>query len=521
MRPTIWSPPIELSPDEQAVVKLIRRAKLFVWLREHRHELFDEEFQAELAEAYEESPVGQPPVPPAKLALATIVQAYTSSSDDEAIECMVMDRRWQLVLDCLDATHPPFSKGTLVGFRRWLVEHDLDRRLVERTIELADRTRHFSSRRLRAVLDSSPLWGAGRVEDTFNLLGHALRKAVSVLARQQGRGLAEVVSEAGAEVVAGSTSLKAALDQDWDQPEARDHALRVVLKALEGIEALVAAQPPQAQDPFVRANLAVARQVREQDVVENAEGQPTIRQGVAEDRRISVEDPDMRHGRKTRSLRIDGYKRHVLTELDSDLVRGCGMTPANLPEASVGEQIEADLASQAVTLGALYIDRAYLNSSLVQNRDPELEIFCKAFPVRNGPKFSKLEFALDWERQEMRCPNDVVLPFTPGGTVQFPAEICAQCPLKEQCTSSPQGRSVHVHPDEQLMGELRARQQTSEGRRQLRERVKVEHVLSHVGHWQGRRGRYRGQRKNLLDLRRSATVHNLHVIARQPHERAA
>jgi len=92
MRPTIWSPPVELSPDEQAVVKLIRRAKLFIWLREHRHELFDEEFQAELAEAYEESPVDQPPVPPAKLALATIVQAYTSSSDDEAIECMVMDR---------------------------------------------------------------------------------------------------------------------------------------------------------------------------------------------------------------------------------------------------------------------------------------------------------------------------------------------------------------------------------------------------------------------------------------------
>ena len=93
------------------------------------------------------------------------------------------------------------------------------------------------------------------------------------------------------------------------------------------------------------------------------------------------------------------------------------MIPANLPEASVGEQIEADLAAQEVTLRALYIDRAYLNSSLVQNRDPELEIFCKAFPVRNGPKFSKLEFALDRERQEMRCPNDVVLPFTPGGTV--------------------------------------------------------------------------------------------------------
>jgi transposase len=38
-------------------------------------------------------------------------------SDDEVIEATTMDRRWQLVLDCLDTETPPFSKGTLVAFR--------------------------------------------------------------------------------------------------------------------------------------------------------------------------------------------------------------------------------------------------------------------------------------------------------------------------------------------------------------------------------------------------------------------
>ena len=52
-----------------------------------------------------------------------------------------MDRRWQLVLDCMNAEEPPFSKGTLVGFRKRLIERDLDRRLVERTVELAARHR--------------------------------------------------------------------------------------------------------------------------------------------------------------------------------------------------------------------------------------------------------------------------------------------------------------------------------------------------------------------------------------------
>jgi len=140
MRPGVWRPRVEPSAAEEAVIRAVRRARLFVFLRRYRHELFDEDFQAELARAYANSPKGQPPVPPARLALATIVQAYTGASDDEVIEATVMDRRWQLVLDCMGAERPPFSKGTLVGFRGRLTEADLDRRLVERTVELAART---------------------------------------------------------------------------------------------------------------------------------------------------------------------------------------------------------------------------------------------------------------------------------------------------------------------------------------------------------------------------------------------
>ena len=75
---------------------------------------------------------------------------------------------------------------------------------------------------------------------------------------------------------------------------------------------------------------------------------------------------------------------------------------------------------------------------------------------------------------------------------------------------------MSIHPGEALLAELRRRQQTPDGRVKLRERVAVEHALAHVGHWQGRRARYRGIRKNLFDLRRVAVVHNLHIIARQP-----
>jgi hypothetical protein len=104
--------------------------------------------------------------------------------------------------------------------------------------------------------------------------------------------------------------------------------------------------------------LAAARQVQGQDTVVGADGVVRIRQGVAKDRRISIADPQMRHGRKTRSQRIDGDKRHVLGDLDTELVCAVGVTPANLPEAQVTDQITADLDAQQSTLGELNIDRA-------------------------------------------------------------------------------------------------------------------------------------------------------------------
>ena len=512
MQPSHWQPPVELSEQEEQIVKKIRKAKLFVFLRQHRHELLDEAFQQELASLYRQAERGQPPVAPAMLALALILEAYTGVSDDEVIEATVMDRRWQLVLDCLDTEQAPFSKGTLVAFRQRFIEAHLDRRLIERTIEIANQSQGFGPRALRAALDSSPLWGAGRVEDTYNLVGHALKKVMRVVADQQGRELVEVAQEAGAEVVC-KTSLKAALDRDWDQLGQREEALSVVLKVLQAVETWVQTLP-QEEAYLAQPPLEIAQQVKEQDVQVDEAGKASLIKGVAKDRRISVEDGQMRHGRKSRSVRVDGYKRHVLQDLDTGLIRAVGITPANAPEASVTEAISADLDRQKVCLKELHIDRAYLSSHLVRERPDELEVYCKAWPVHQGKGFHKQAFVLDWQRQTIQCPAKQEMPFAPGGTVHFPKETCDQCPLKSQCTTSSKGRSVSIHPDEALLIELRQRQQTPQGRAKLRERVAVEHTLAHVGQWQGRRARYRGLRKNLFDLRRCAVVHNLHVLAR-------
>jgi hypothetical protein len=301
---------------------------------------------------------------------------------------------------------------------------------------------------------------------------------------------------------------------NWDDPEQKILALNILLEALEQVETYVQAQPKETEHPVINSYLETARQIEVQDIEIDQHGRKKLRLGVAKERRISIEDEDMRHGRKSRSQKIDGYKRHVLRDLDNRLIRAVGITKANVPEASVTHSIEEDLKKQDIKLSELHIDRAYLSSELVKNRPLELTIYCKAWRVQNGTKFSKNAFILDWDNGTISCPNQVTLPFIIGGKVQFPQDLCATCPLKDSCTTSPRGRSISIHPEEELFRELRERQLTSIGRAKLRERVSVEHSLSHIGRWQGQQARYVGCRKNLFDLRRTAVVHNLHVLAK-------
>jgi hypothetical protein len=178
-----WNPTVVVSAREQRLLKLAGKSrKLFVFLREHRHELFDDAFQTELEAMYRQTGQGQAPQPPALMCMALLLQAYTQTSDAEAVCASAADSRWRMVLDRLGAEEdePAFSQGGLQQFRDRLIATEMDGRLLERTRELAHATKNFDPKKtpksLRVAVDSRPLEGAGRVEDTINLLGHAGRK---------------------------------------------------------------------------------------------------------------------------------------------------------------------------------------------------------------------------------------------------------------------------------------------------------------------------------------------------------
>src|SRR3989440_4029341 len=316
----MWNPPIALTSEEQKIVARTRKTrKFFVFLREHRHELLDADLQHRLARSYSPEPGGQEPVDAGLLALATLLQAYCHVGDRDAVELTVMDKRWQLVLDCLGAEQPPFSQGTLVNFRMRLIAHNLDKALLDRTVALAETTGGFGARQLRAVLDSTPLFGAGRVEDTLNLLGQALRKAVGLAAKALGTSTEAVMEDAGVTLV-GHSSLKAALDLDWGEPSARSRALGLVLDEVTQWQRWLEQQQTLAvQEPPLKEVMETITQIITQDTEpdpESAPGGRRIKKSVAPDRRISIEDKDMRHGRKSSAKTFNGFKEHFAVDVD-------------------------------------------------------------------------------------------------------------------------------------------------------------------------------------------------------------
>jgi len=279
----------------------------------------------------------------------------------------------------------------------------------------------------------------------------------------------------------------------------------------------------RAGKPPVAEKLATLAQLREQDLDPEPPGggKPQLREGVAPDRRVSLSDPDMRHGRKSKSRTFSGYKSHLATDLDAKLVLACAVTRANRPEGEGLDSMKSDLARVLPhSLDELHVDRAYVGAEYT--RDLLMQgtaLISKARGVAaNDGYFDKSDFKIDLRAKTATCPAGQSVPITLGEVARFNPQACAACPLRVICTSAAasHGRTLSIAADEPLQRRLRKLSDSRPGRAWQRERVAIEHRLAHHAQKQGRFARYRGLRKNLLDSRRHAAVLNLEVLhARQ------
>lgn len=543
-----WSPEIECSALEERTLKLCKKQKLWSFLREYRHVLLDDEVRADLQSMYASgSKRAGKPIAPERLALAMLLQVAFDVPDHEVPTLTAVDRRWQMVLDCLGAEEPIMSQGTVFSFRERARENGFMERLLDKTVTLARETNGFSAKRLRALIDSSPLIGSGRVEDTFNLLGRAIAQLVEVAASEAEREPVDLAAELELSVI-GASSIKAALDFDWRLPTARNEALRELLSQFDRLATWLRRQfsDERLSSPPLEGALAVVERIIEQDTVpepdppdpgsaQPVEGEadlaatePTVssspssrrlRDGTSSDRLISLSDQDMRHGCKSKTKKFNGYKRHVVADADiPGLIHDVHCLPASQREHDAAEPLLDRVRERGFEVTELHIDRGYLAAPVVHElRKKGVTVISKPPAPRRTPRYGKYDFQIDGEAKTMTCPAGETIAYKGDGeSHRFPSAVCRGCARREQCVSSKNkyGRVVGTHAHETFFREMHDDLGTPDGRQRRRARIPVEHALARIGAIQSRRARFRGLKKNQFDLVRTAVVTNLYVLDR-------
>jgi hypothetical protein len=320
-------------------------------------------------------------------------------------------------------------------------------------------------------------------------------------------------------------SIKAGLDIDWSDARQKATAIDTVERQVSSLQRWVERNLDKYENEPLRPYIEAITLVRDQDLERAADGTTAIQQGVAADRRISIEDAEMRHGRKSRSKRFDGYKEHVARDLDVPAIVACAVTPANRPEEEGAAPIAEDIEHQGFTIAEAHVDRAYVTSPVIAaTLESGGSVFAKPWAqrARRAGLFSKADFRIDLRAGTVTCPAGQVEQFEPGSTVQFDPEVCGPCPLRANCTEAAtgKGRSVSIAADEAAQKTFRKLQTSRSGRASLRARVAVEHSLAHIAARKGPKARYRGVRRNLFDLRRAAAIQNLEARQRIDKEAA-
>jgi IS5 family transposase len=478
-----------------------------IWAVLHRecHVLFPDELFADLFTS-----TGRRSVPPRIVAVVMVLQRLFGLSDREAVDAFEFDARWKYACGGLDFDYPGFVHTVLVDMRARLDRSERPKRIFEVTFDAAHRSGVVSAKR---VLDSTPLYDAVATQDTVTMIRSAIRQLLAAADADLEAELRGVLRRDDDYGSGGKPTC------DWDDPAAREQLVAELaadgcacLGVLDGWD--LAAEVTQPAELLAT--------VLGQDLEEGEDGRFRIARKVARDRVISTVDSDARHGHKTRSRGFDGYKGHVAVDPDSEIITTTIVTPGNVGDASVAEDLIGDLLDDERSEEAtVFGDSAYGTGEFQQRLDDEdINSRCRTQPpCAPAGKFDKDRFTVDLVNDTVSCPAGVTVSIRHGvhgdGTAYF-GEHCITCPLRFECTDAKQGRTIRVNKFEAALTRARQRQTNPGWQAEYRaDRPKVERKLAHLMRRRhgGRRARVRGRPKVDADFNLLAAAANLARLA--------
>lgn len=507
---------------------LVTAGSFYERLARHGHEVVrDEDFAHLYAPRF-----GRPSIPPSVMVRALLCATHDRTSDAETSRRTRVDLDWKAAMG-VDDDFAGIGATTFSLFRARLVVRDADQSLFAATVAKAVDTGVLAGS-LTAIVDSSPVRGAGAVADTYELLRGLLVRVARAGRDRVEAGLADRVER----LAAGKPPV------DWQDPAAR----RTHLAELVGLARRVLADVAGCAEAAVAEPAGLLGKVVADDTEpdpDDPDGGVRIRDGVARDRVVSYSDPQMRHGRKSAARRFDGHKMHVLTDEGSELVLGVDVGAGNGGDGEAAAPllaaVQGSLAAaggragppadivpatpgDAATVGVetLLGDMAYSDGDTrVAVEAVGADLVAKVPPVSNAGRLPKTDFTVAFDAADqavaITCPAGQHTSDSsqvrdhkgrPALRFTFPAGLCAPCPLRDRCVQGAGGRSITVGMHEARIARARAAQAEPATAALLRRRAKVERKIDHLQDLGMRQARYRGRRKTRLQATFAATVAN-------------
>ncbi len=480
---------------------------------------------------------GRDSVPPSLLATALLLQSHDKVSDAEAKARADFDIRWKVALG-IEVEDRPFAKSTLQVFRAQLILHDKVREVFESSLRLARESGYLKRRSMKVALDTTNILGRGAVKDTFNLLADGIVNLLRALAQVEGISVGKWAKARRYGRYLAS-SIKGEATIDWSDKRARQALLAgIVGDADRLLELSRLAQGELAEDSVQRQQIVAGAELLGQLLLQDIERKGgdgddgvSLKGGVSKDRMVSVHDPEMRHGHKSSRRRFDGHKAAIVVDTDTQLITAVEVLPGNAPD-NLGalELVEESEVNTGVPVQEAMGDAAYGDGGTRQAfADAGRRLVARVPGRPDRQRFPKDDFVIDLAAGSCTCPaGQVTHNIVPAGrrtdaagrvhrlrAFQFDGSECMTCPLRSQCISAKgrKGRWVLIHPQEALLQEARALQQSAGYDEYRARRVVVEHRLARLVHLGIRQSRYFGRVKTRFQLYLAATVANLTLVA--------
>ncbi len=463
---------------------------------------------------------GRPSLPPSLMSGVLLLQFYDDVSDQEAAERVLFDLRWKIALH-LPLDYVGFDPSSLSCFRKRLAEPGQERYAFDRLIAIG-RQAGFLPDRVTLLVDTTWAKGAGALQDTYTLLRKGIRqllRALGYAVPSKRHGLAPQVQRLSASYL--DKDRKAEID--WTDPQQRAAHLKVLVQDAEATLDLAAAQ---SDDPDVRSVGWLVTKILGDDVVTDDHGDPQLGEGTAPERIISLTDPEMRHGHKSKAQRFDGFKTAVTTEVESELI----LDVADLPASSGdGQHLMPTVARieehVGVTVEHIIGDGAYPsgeNLAACATHVPMPIDLVGPLTRPADPAVAKSAFHIDLDAKRAVCPEGHVANGTlarthgqPALQFRFARQTCEACRLFARCVHGKvQGRTITTDDYERYRQVARQRQATPEFHERYRKRSRVERKQAELVRHGVRHTRYLGQAKRSLQRLWTAAVVNLKRLFR-------